>query len=167
MIDVDTVVLGVGSPLMGDDGLGVEIVGRLSERWSETPELSFVDGGVWGMRVLPYIEATRRLLIVDAIRAGGEPGSLVRMERDEIPRYLRTKLSPHQIDLSEVLAVAELRGTFPEQAVAIGLEPERVEAYEELSASVRDSMPLLLESVERQLSDWGHRLEPRGASSRA
>lgn len=161
MIETDTVVLGAGSPLMGDDGLGVEIVDTLSRRWSDTPDLQFLDGGIWGMRVLPHVEGAKRLLIVDAIRAGRAPGTLVRLERGEIPRHFRQKLSPHQIDLSEVLALAELRGTFPSEAVALGIEPERVEPYAEISPPVRARIPELLDAIERQLAEWGHTLLAR------
>ena len=162
-----TVVLGAGSPLMGDDGLGVEVVEELAQRWQESDTLRFLDGGVWGMRLLPYIEEADRLLVIDAIRAGEEPGELVRLERSEIPRHMSTKLSVHQVDLGEVFAVAELRGTFPAQAVAIGVEPEIVQAYVPLSSTVRASVPSLLEAVEEQLRAWGHVLEPREALSHA
>lgn len=155
-----TVVLGAGSPLMGDDGLGVEVVASLAERFAEEPGLHFLDGGIWGMQLLPQIEDAERLLVVDVIRSGREPGSFIRMERDEIPRYLRSKISPHQIDLGEVFAVAELRGTFPPEAVALGIEPERVEAYDPISASVRARVPELVEAIIAQLEAWGHALVP-------
>lgn len=167
MTDGLTVVLGAGSPLMGDDGLGVEIVESLSRRWAEGPALRFLDGGVWGMRLLPYVEEADRLVVVDVIRAGREPGSFVRLERDEIPRYLRNKISPHQIDLGEVFAVAELRGTFPREAVALGIEPEQVQAYEPISDSVRAAVPQLVEAVEAQLRAWGHALEPASGEAAA
>ncbi|MDH3272875.1 MAG: hydrogenase maturation protease, partial [Gemmatimonadota bacterium] len=96
MIDAETVVLGVGSPLMGDDGLGVAVVRMVEEEWPSDSALAFLDGGTWGMRVLPFIETARRLLIVDAIKAGGAPGTIVRLEDAQIPRHLRQKLSPHQ-----------------------------------------------------------------------
>ncbi|HSH74235.1 MAG TPA: hydrogenase maturation protease, partial [Longimicrobiales bacterium] len=83
MIEAETVVLGVGSPLMGDDGLGVAAVEMLRERWSGDQAVVFLDGGTWGMRVLPYIEGARRLLVLDAIRKGEEPGTLVRLEKDD------------------------------------------------------------------------------------
>jgi len=83
--------------------------------------------GVKQRRVLQFIEEARRLLVLDAIEAGLDPGALVTLEGDEIPRFLSTKLSPHQIDLREVLALAELRGTLPEEIVAMGLQPGRVE----------------------------------------
>jgi hydrogenase maturation protease len=167
MIETDTVVLGVGSPLMGDDGLGCEVVDTLSRQWADSAELQFLDGGVWGMRILPHIEGARRLLIIDAIRTGGPPGALVRLERSEIPRHLRQKLSPHQIDLSEVLALAELRGTLPVELVALGIEPERIEMYEDLSPLVRETVPRLIAAIEEQLAVWGHTLEPRQEALRA
>jgi len=167
MTEKATVVLGAGSPLMGDDGLGVEVVEALAERWEESPTLRFLDGGVWGMRLLPYIEEADRLIVVDAIRAGAEPGALVRLERHEIPRHMHAKLSPHQIDLGEVFAVAELRGHFPPEAIAIGIEPEIVQAYVPLSEVVRASVPDLIAAVERQLEAWGHELQSKEAFASA
>ncbi len=167
MTELRTVVLGAGSLLMGDDGVGVEAVHVLSERWAESPTLRFLDGGVWGMRLLPAIEEADRLIVIDAIRAGAEPGALVRLSRHEIPRHTNAKLSPHQIDLGEVFAVAELRGKFPPEAVAIGVEPERVEAYVPLSPQVRACLPELVETVERQLQAWGHELRRREVQAHA
>ena len=77
-----TVVIGLGSPLMGDDGLGLHALEALSRSRAFDPEPLFVDGGTWGMNLLPIIESAERLLLVDAIRAGGTPGELVVIERD-------------------------------------------------------------------------------------
>jgi hydrogenase maturation protease len=164
MTERHTVVLGAGSPLMGDDGLGIEVLETISQKWLESPTLRFLDGGIWGMRLLPHIEEADKLLVIDAVRTGAAPGTLVRLERSEIPRHLRTKISPHQIDLSEVFAVAELRGTFPSEAVVLGIEPAQIEAYMEISPEVIATVPFLLEAVERQLEAWGHALVPRSTS---
>jgi hydrogenase maturation protease len=159
-----TVVLGAGNPLMGDDGLGIEVLETLAQRWVESRDMRFLDGGVWGMRLLPHIEEADRLLVIDAVRTGADPGTLVRLERDEIPRHLRTKISPHQIDLSEVFAVAELRGTFPREAVVLGIEPAEIDTYLEISREVIVSVPSLITAVEEQLEAWGHELVPRTAA---
>lgn len=165
MSDARTVVLGVGSPLMGDDGLGVSVVQTLKVRWGPDPDVAFLDGGTWGMQVLPFIEGAQRLVIVDAIKAGRAPGAMVRLEDGEIPRHLHQKLSPHQIDLGEVLALAQLRGTFPPRAVALGIEPARIELHEGFSDVVRRSVPELVAAVEAELASWGH--APVGSSSPA
>lgn len=150
------VVLGVGNPLMGDDGLGITAVARLCDKWQDAPGLTLVDGGTWGMNLLPLIEQARRLLIIDAIDRGLEPGSRVVLERDEIPRYFGRTLSPHQLDLREVLALAELRGTLPLETIAMGIQPDRVELSLDLSPVVAASLPRLLSDVEDLLLRWGH-----------
>jgi len=150
------VVLGVGNPLMGDDGLGIMAVARLGDTWQDAPGLTLVDGGTWGMNLLPLIEQARRLLIIDAIDADVEPGSRVVLERDDIPRYFGRTLSPHQLDLREVLALAELRGNLPRETIAMGIQPDRLELSLELSSVVAASLPQLLSDVDDLLRRWGH-----------
>jgi len=162
-----TVVLGLGSPIMGDDGLGLAALDHLRREWDFEPAVELVDGGTWGMNVLPIIETAERVLLLDAIRTGDRPGTTVVIERWALPRYLGAKLSPHQVDLRDVLALAELRGTLPRDTVAIGLEPERVEMEHGLSAPVRAGMTDLLDRVVERLREWGHRPCPGEVTSDA
>jgi hydrogenase maturation protease len=113
------------------------------------------------MNLLPLIEDTRRLLLLDAIRLGVEPGTVHQLTRDQLPRYLSHKLSPHQIDLKEILALAELRGTLPEVAVALGVEPAEVEFSTNLSPSVEARLAELTSWTLRQLGQWGHSCRSR------
>ena len=152
-----TVVIGLGNTLMGDDGLGVAVLNRLKERWIVAPEVELVDGGTAGMCLLPIIEGARRVLLIDAIDLGAPAATRIRLERDRLPRYLATKISPHQIDLRDVLALAELRGTLPEEAVAIGAQPARLEMTTELSDIVGCRVDELVSDIVRQLGRWGHR----------
>jgi hydrogenase maturation protease len=158
-----TLVLGVGNPLMGDDGLGLATLEHLREGWEIPADVELVDGGTWGLTLLPAIEASDRLLLIDAIDAGGAPGTLHVLERDQIPRHLSTKISPHEVDLREVLALAELRGTLPLEMVAIGLQPAAVELSSEISDVVRLRLPDLLDVVMQRLAQWDHTCRPRAA----
>lgn len=151
-----TVVLGLGNPLMGDDGFGLAVLERLRDQWDVPASVELVDGGTWGMNLLPLIEDATQLLLVDAIRTGADAGSLVELERDRLPRYLAHKLSPHQIDLKEVLALAELRGTLPAQTVAIGAEPGAVVLSTVLTPAVADAVQPVLTAVVARLAAWGH-----------
>lgn len=157
-----TVVLGLGNPLMGDDGLGLAVLGRLQEEWN-VPGVEFVDGGTWGMNLLPLVEESTHLLLLDAIRSGDPPGTLVEWERDQLPRYLSLKLSPHQIDLREVLALAEWRGTMPEEIAAIGLSPRDVVMTTSLSPEVGAGLDLVMKAALRRLERWGYGAERKAA----
>jgi hydrogenase maturation protease len=147
---------------MGDDGLGVLALSRLEAGWDISPDVELLDGGTWGMRLLPAIEDAESLLLIDAIDIGKPPGTAVELGRAEIPRTLALKLSPHQVDLSEVLALTELRGTLPERMLALGLQPETVSFGAPMSAPVVEQLDALLGRVVCQLELWGHRCTPRG-----
>ncbi|MBI4503336.1 MAG: HyaD/HybD family hydrogenase maturation endopeptidase [Gemmatimonadetes bacterium] len=162
-----TVVIGLGNPLMADDGAGIAALERLRE-FDFDPPVELVDGGTWGLNLLPVIEDAERLVLLDAINVGARPGTTVVLERPQIPRYLSTKVSPHQIALSEVLALAELRGRLPEHTVAIGLQPERVEMTTELSPAVERALDRVVVAAVSRLGEWGHsrvRSGERGARS--
>ncbi len=159
----NTVVIGLGNPLMGDDGLGLAALERLQDEWELPPEVELVDGGTWGMNLLPVIEDAERVLLIDAIDTGATPGAQITLERAQLPRYLATKISPHQVDLRDVLALADLRGMLPEQTVAVGLQPARVELVNELSDVLRRRLDDLVTAVIGQLEWWDHECRPRPA----
>jgi len=150
-----TLVLGLGNPLMGDDGLGLRALARLRQEWA-VDGAELVDGGTWGMNLLPLIEDARRVLLLDAIDVGATPGTLVQLEQDQIPRLFARKLSPHEVDLREVLALAELRGTLPPSIVALGLQPGDVSMSIELTPAVAAGMEALLDAIIRRLQLAGH-----------
>ncbi|HUO52795.1 MAG TPA: HyaD/HybD family hydrogenase maturation endopeptidase [Gemmatimonadaceae bacterium] len=161
MTDPRCTVIGLGSPLMGDDGVGLVALERLRREFDLPPQVELIDGGTWGMSLLPVIEDAERLLFLDAINTGAAPGTVITLRRDEIPRYLAMKVSPHQVDLADVLAVAELRGTLPKETIAVGLQPERVEMSVGLSPTLEHGLDGLLATAVRQLEAWGASCRPR------
>lgn len=162
-----TLVLGLGNPIMGDDGVGVAAIQRLRNDWVLPAEVEVVDGGTWGMNLLPLIERAERLVLIDAINTNAPPGALTVLERHELPRYFALKLSPHQIDLREVLALAELRGALPRELVALGIQPATVELQTELSPPVEAALGKLVDLVVDRLEATGHRVPRRVEALRA
>lgn len=154
------VVIGLGNPIMGDDGLGLAVLEYLRAAYAFPAQVELVDGGTWGMNLLPVIEDADELILIDAINAGVPPGTFVRLEHDRLPRYLATKISPHQVDLRDVLALAELRGTLPPDTVALGLQPASIEMRASLSEALREAVPELGEQVVQELSRRGHPADP-------
>lgn len=148
-------VIGLGNPIMADDGLGLAALERLRQAWCLPESVRLVDGGTWGMNLLPLIEEAERVVFLDAIDAGRPAGELVLLEREELPRLFALKLSAHQIDLREVLAVAELRGTLPSDLVAIGLQPGRLEMSSGLSPELECRLDELIAAVVERLERWG------------
>jgi hydrogenase maturation protease len=163
----NALVIGLGNPIMADDGLGIAALEQLRTGWIIPPSVRLVDGGTWGMNLLPVVEEAEEMILLDAIDQGAPPGTLVVLEREQVPRYFGLKLSPHQVDLREVLALAELRGRLPGRLLAMGLQPQRVEMFSGLSPALECQMDRLLVAVAARLEQWGHRVSPAESLARA
>ena len=157
-----TAILGLGNPLLADDALGLVALERLRDQYDLDDTISIHDGGTWGMQLMPMIEDSARVLFLDAIDKGEAPGTLIRLEGEAIPATLAKMISPHQLDLREVLAMTRLRGTFPEDAVAIGVQPETTITRVALSASVAARVDDVVYAAVAQLEAWGHTVRRRG-----
>lgn len=154
MTGTGTVVLGLGNPLLGDDGFGLVVLDRLRHRRTWPTDVEFVDGGTWGLSLLPAVTDAARLLVLDAVRTGAPPGTVVRGKGDAVPRWYRHPVSPHQVDLHEVLAAATLLDAVPDLAV-VGVEPlETGELHLGLSAPVAGAVDRAAREAERVLDAW-------------
>jgi hydrogenase maturation protease len=148
-------VLGVGNILLSDEGAGVRVVEELVRSQTLPCGVEAIDGGTMGLDLLPYLEGKSHLFIVDAVRSAAEPGTLLVEELADPPAYFRQKISPHQIGLAELLAVAALTGALPPSITLFGIVPLSLATGMELSApvaaAVARAVPLLLE----RLADLG------------
>ncbi|HEU5170159.1 MAG TPA: HyaD/HybD family hydrogenase maturation endopeptidase [Gemmatimonadales bacterium] len=160
-----TLVIGLGNPLMGDDGFGLAVLARLRRDWVLPPEVELVDGGTWGMRLLPLIEEASQVLLLDAVDRGAPPGTPFLLEADELPRGLALKLSPHQIDLREVLALAALRETLPAELAAAGAQPAEIGMTTRLSDTLAARVDEVARLAVRRLGRWGHACRPAEAAA--
>ena len=151
----ETLVLGIGNLIMTDDGVGVKVIHRLQERYSFPGTVALLDGGTLGLDLLPRLEGVKRLVVVDAVVTGGPPGTLVRFTGDEITIAFRTKLSPHQMGLQDLLLVAELQGFAPEEMVLWGVQPAEIGMGTELTPVVAGQVEPLVAQVLKELEAWG------------
>lgn len=158
---LEIVVLGLGNRLRRDEGLGVCALERLYHRYTLPTGVQLVDGGVLGLELLAYVERARRLLVLDATLTDGEPGSILRLEDDQVPAYFGMRASPHEIGLPDLLAVARLRGHSPESIVLLGMQPATIALGWELTPAVASRIDHLVEAAVDQLASWGYAPQAR------
>lgn len=149
------VVLGLGSPLRGDDGLGLRALRRLGERCPLPESVRTVEGATLGLALLDQLEGGERLLVLDAVVTGAPPGSLVRLEGEAVPARLARPVSAHDLALPDVLALTRLLGRAPRELVVLGLEAASIDPGSELSPAVAGALETLVEAVLAQLRRWG------------
>jgi len=161
------VVLGVGNILLSDEGIGVRAIEALAGAYAIPDNVVLLDGGTSAMELLDDLANCERLIIADCVRSGRAPGTLLRLQDEEIPALFRTKLSPHQVGLPEVLATLEITGEAPAHTILFGVEPESLATHMGLTETVAATLPRLVEALAQELRDAGITLQaniPRAAN---
>lgn len=148
------IVLGLGNTLNKDEGLGVHALKALEARLGDLPGWEFVDGGVLGLNLLSWVEGASHLLILDAVNARQDPGSVLELDGEEIPMYTGIKMSDHQITFQEVLGLAKFREKLPGHLHLVGAVPFDLGIGTELSPEISEVIPDLLAKAEQIITDW-------------
>ncbi len=154
------VVLGIGNTILSDDGVGVHAATALRQGFELPAGVEVIDGGTAGMELLDALTDVDLLLVLDAVKSGRAPGSLVCLVGDEVPVFFHDKLSPHQVGISDVLASLHFAGSGPRDLVLVGIEPARLDLGLSLSGTVAARLHELVAVAVEQLATRGVELRP-------
>jgi hydrogenase maturation protease len=139
-------VIGVGNLLLSDEGVGVHIAQKMMEM-ELPPEVHVVEGGTDGFGLINVILEADRLIVIDAVKGGGEPGSIYRFDIEDCPSCPDIfKTSAHQISILEVINLSGLIGPTP-RATIIGVEPKSLEMGMQLSPEIEEKIPKVIRMV--------------------
>ena len=167
MGDPRAVVLGVGNTLMQDDGVGVHAVQALADLYELPANVRVIDGGVAGFRLLGEFATVDYLIIVDAVRRGGVPGSIYRLGQADFRPRRGPLVSAHEVGIAELLAAAEFSGCLPQTQI-VGVEPFDTETMGlQLSAPVRRALPQVIAAIVETLLTLGVELKQKSKLARA
>lgn len=151
-----TLVLGIGNTLLTDEGAGIHTLSYLQEHHPGLPGVEYMDGGTLSFTLAIPIEEADSLIVIDAARMDSAPGTVRVFEGEEMDRYLNSgKRTPHEVSISDLLAMALLRGRFPANRALVGIEPESLDWGQTPSPAVARSIPAAAAAVTSLLGRWG------------
>ncbi len=147
-----TVVLGTGNELFKDEGVGVHVARILQTKLpTSINDVEVIDSGtspdIWSL-----IDGADKLIIVDAVRGGCEPGTIYRFTPQQIVAETGIITSVHQMGILENLSLIELVGSKPGETIIIGVEPKELEPGLELSPELQKRMPKIIQTVLEEIS---------------
>ena len=139
-------VLGVGNILLGDEGVGVHVIRQL-ERHTLPLDVELLDGGTASLDLLDSIANRDKVVVIDAVKGGSEPGAIYRFTYSDIKaqRYIFTSL--HQVGLLETLSIATYLNCMPREIIFFGIEPKQIDWGLELSPEAAATVPRVIELV--------------------
>jgi hydrogenase maturation protease len=142
-------VAGLGNLLLKDDGVGVHAVRALQ---GGVPRgVRAVEVGTAVLDALHLLEWADHVLAIDAMQAGGDPGTIYRFGVEDVAEAA-VKASLHEVDLLAALRFLT-SGHRPEIAV-LGVEPETIEAGLDLTPSVQAALPRVVAAARDIVAGW-------------
>jgi hydrogenase maturation protease len=143
------VVLGLGNPLMGDEGVGVVLVQEFIQVAADYPSVDFVDAGTSGLSILHQMDGRAKAILVDCALMGEAPGTIRRFTLDQVASVKPlSNLSIHEGDVVKIVQMARTLGQCPREVVFFGIEPQGIAPGSMFSGPMRQGWP----EYKRQIS---------------
>ena len=150
-------VLGLGNMLLSDEGVGIHIVQRLDGIMDEF-DVDLIDGGT-SPDALPLVGSVEKLIIVDAVKAGNEPGTMYRLSCDDLASDPADHVSLHEIGVLDSLKMVTLLDRQPKSTVIIGIEPKIIDYGLELSSEVEEKLPEVINLILKEVEETNTAME--------
>jgi hydrogenase maturation protease len=156
-------VLGVGNLLLRDEGFGVHAIRQFAQDYEVAPNVRVIDGGTAGLSLLQAILEASHIIVADVARMGAEPGTMARLDGDDLSSGFKTKQSAHDWGLGEILLQAKMMGHFPTVTV-LAIEPEDMSTFDlDLTPRLRGALPAFVTRLAAQVEAAGGQVNAPGA----
>ena len=144
-------IFAVGNNFYGDDGIGMAVLDRIREE-NIFPGAELIDIYTDALAIIDHLEPGEQHVVIDAAQMGLKPGDVQGFQADEVGLKIKSDhLSMHGFGLAEAFAMAKQLGTMPENMFIVGVEPERVEINQGLSAVVAAAVPRVISIIKTEV----------------
>ena len=151
----DLAIVGVGNPLMGDDGVGPTVVERLEDSPAGSAAgVRLMDAGTTGFLALEGMSGAERAVVVDAVQTGETPGTIHEYRcvdgnfETDIP-----EMTMHDVSFTEAMVAGRDVYDLPDEIRILGVEPADVSIGDELSEAVEEAADELIELLTDRIDD--------------
>lgn len=155
-----TLIVGIGSTIRGDDGVGVHAARQLRQR-TLPAEVDVIELGTAGLGLLDHVVGYDRLIVLDAIVSGEEPGVVRLLAGDDVARGAHLAAG-HEADLPTTLALGRtlVAKRMPAEVTVVTVEVGNLTSFSEhLTVEVEAAIPEMLATVEQLLQETGRSTE--------
>lgn len=147
-----TIVLGLGNPLMADEGIGTELIARL-QKHDLPPDVEIADAGTGGMALLHYFENRKKAVIFDCCLMDEEPATIKRFTPDDVTTVKKlAHISLHETDILNVIKIAKQLNDCPEQIIFFGIQPVVIEPRIGISTELSEKIDEYTQHVLKEIS---------------
>jgi len=146
-------VIGCGNQLISDDAIGLNVVRELS-KYQLPAGVKIIEAGTPGLSLLDMITGAEKVIIIDAMLSGAEPGTIHRFTDEDLPPAELFPLSAHNWNIASALELGKRveMDDWPKEIVILGVEIERLDRFRiALSPRVEEAIPVVVEAILKEL----------------
>ena len=148
-------ILGIGNPLLSDEGVGVHAIKYLENNFGQNENIQLVDGGTLSFILADIIQQSSHLIIIDAAQLSANPGTLQCFAGEQMDQFLgQCKRNVHDIGLLDLMDICRLNESLPVYRAMVAVQPESIDWGEELSRAVAAQLPEISKHISRLLEQW-------------
>jgi hydrogenase maturation protease len=148
---------GIGSVLLGDDGIGPYVAGTLESDHQFDECVTVADLGTPGLDLVAHLSGIDVVILIDSVKNDAPAGSVTLYRKEDILRQgpMPARMDPHSPALSESLMIADLTGEGPSEILLIGITGEQYEVGAKLSEAARQASEKAVGAVLAELDRLG------------
>lgn len=150
----EILIVGLGNLIMSDDGVGIHLIRELQKiKVIPIKDIPLLEVGTSPLYYLEEICKAETLIVIDAVKGGKKAGDIYCFKEDDLNINSNPIRNFHDCSILEVIDLARELTKLPAKVIIYGIEPENIEAGEELSLSVQNKMPSLIRFIIKDLKD--------------
>ncbi|OGP89954.1 MAG: hypothetical protein A2156_05900 [Deltaproteobacteria bacterium RBG_16_48_10] len=139
----------MGNLLYQDEGIGIHVIHAMGGL--DLPEhVELLDIGTSTMDLISHLEGVKKLIVIDAMKAGGTPGTIYQCRPEDLLPKEEGPISLHEIGLLQALTIARKKALEIDTLI-IGIEPEILDWGMELSGKVKSSIPAIIKAIAKEI----------------
>lgn len=126
-----TLIFGLGNPILSDDGIGIKVAQKIKEYLNPSNNIDVKWGSLSGLRILDEFANYEKVIIIDAVKMGGDIGKIYRLDLDEFKHSIHLT-SPHTINIPTSIYIGKRLGLkMPEEIIIYGIEVMEIKKFGE------------------------------------
>ena len=149
-------VIGIGQSLRGDDAVGLEAVQQWQEKFPETagrPEVRIEANELPGLALLDMLSEVNAAILVDAVQNSAQPGTIYRVNENELLSFASDSKSAHGWGVAETLRLGHQLMISNPNIRIIGVEAEQMNMGAGLSKAIKKALPAICEVIEEEINN--------------
>ncbi len=150
-----TIIVGLGNPILTDDGVGVYVARALANLLQESPDVTITEASVGGLRLMELLAGYDRAILIDAILDDSPPGAIMRMTMEALMARSPTQhiASAHDTSLATAMKAGRRMGLhLPSEIIIYAISVDNVLDFgDTLTPMVAEAVPKVVRAVAQEI----------------